>query len=42
LEVGKKADLVIVDRDILSIDPQEVMQTQVQATYVDGHRVYHR
>ena len=42
LEVGKKADLVIVDRDILSIEPREVMNTQVQATYVDGRRVYAR
>lgn len=40
LEVGKKADLVVIDRDILNVDARAVMETKVEATYVDGRRVY--
>jgi predicted amidohydrolase YtcJ len=40
LEVGKRADLVILDRDILSIDPETVADTKPVATYLDGRLVY--
>jgi predicted amidohydrolase YtcJ len=40
LEAGKRADLVILDRDILSIDPETVQDTKVLATYLDGRLVY--
>ncbi len=40
LEVGKRADLVIVDRDILSIDPETIADTKAVATYLDGRLVY--
>jgi predicted amidohydrolase YtcJ len=35
LEVGKRADLVVLDRDIFSI-----ADTMVIATYLDGRLVY--
>lgn len=40
LEVGKRADLVILDRDILSIPQETIAATRVLATYVDGRLVH--
>jgi predicted amidohydrolase YtcJ len=40
LEPAKRADLVILDRDILSIDPETIQDTKVLATYLDGRLVY--
>lgn len=37
---GKRADLVVLDRDILAIDPVEIAQTQVVMTVLDGEVVY--
>lgn len=42
LEVGKAADFVIVDRDVLATPILEVGKTQVLATYVDGQLVFQR
>lgn len=40
LEAGKRADLVVLDRDILTIDPETIGDTKVLATYLDGRLVY--
>jgi predicted amidohydrolase YtcJ len=40
LEVGKRADFVIVAEDPLAIDPAQLRNLTVQATYVDGRPVY--
>ncbi|MGB1385036.1 MAG: amidohydrolase [Flavobacteriales bacterium] len=41
IEVGKRADLIVVDRDWLRLrDPHDVMSSSVQATYLDGELVY--
>lgn len=40
LEVGKRADLVVLDRDLLSIDPETIKDTVVLTTYLDGRVVY--
>jgi predicted amidohydrolase YtcJ len=40
LEVGKRADLVVLDRDILSVEPDTIEETKVLATYLDGRLVY--
>ena len=42
LEVGKKADLVILDRNLFEIDPYEIHQAQVIMTVMDGEVVYER
>jgi hypothetical protein len=41
LEPGKRADFVILDRDIFALDPFRLHETQVTATYLDGREVYH-
>jgi predicted amidohydrolase YtcJ len=40
LEVGKRADLVVLDRDVFSVDPYTIADTIVIATYLDGRLVY--
>jgi predicted amidohydrolase YtcJ len=40
LEVGKRADLVVLNRDIFSVDPYTIADTTVIATYLDGRLVY--
>lgn len=42
LEVGKLGDLVVLDRDIFTIDPTEIHATQVEMTVVGGKVVYQR
>jgi predicted amidohydrolase YtcJ len=40
LERGKLADFIILDRDLLQIKSEEVLQTSVLATYIGGEKVY--
>ena len=42
IEVGKKADLVVLDQDIFSIDPYSIHKTEVVMTVMDGDVVYER
>ena len=36
LEPGKVADFAVLDRDYFTIDPNEIRDVRVIATYVDG------
>jgi predicted amidohydrolase YtcJ len=40
IETGKRGDFIVLDRDIFSIDPFDLHDTQVLATYLDGREVY--
>lgn len=42
IEVGKYADVTVFDRDILTIEPVEILNTLVVNTIVDGRMVYQR
>lgn len=42
LEVGKKADLVVMDRDILKSNSSDLFQTKVLLTMINGEVVYER
>ena len=42
LEAGKVADLIVVDRDLLTCPVDEIDGTQVLATYLAGRRVHPR
>ena len=42
LEVGKLADLVVLDRDLFAIAPEEIKATEVLATFVGGRLVLDR
>ena len=40
LEPGKRADFIVLDRDIFAMDPFELHDTKVLLTYLDGRQVY--
>ncbi|NOT36023.1 MAG: amidohydrolase [Saprospiraceae bacterium] len=40
LEVGKEADLILLDRNIFTIPATEISETKVQSTYLKGKLVY--
>jgi predicted amidohydrolase YtcJ len=42
LEVGKLADLVVLDRNLFDTDPYEIHETEVVLTMMDGEVVYER
>jgi predicted amidohydrolase YtcJ len=42
LEVGKRADFVVVDRDPFAISASELSDVEVEATWLDGEAVFQR
>lgn len=40
LEVGKLADLIVIDRDVLTCPPDEIRDTRVLSTWVGGREVW--
>ena len=40
LEPGKWADLVVLSKDIMKIDPPDVLKTDVELTMIAGKIVY--
>jgi predicted amidohydrolase YtcJ len=42
IESGKRADLIVIDADLLTIDPADISEIAVVTTYLDGRTVYTR
>ena len=42
VEVGKLADMVVLSQDLLTVDPERTLDTQVEMTILDGSVVYER
>ena len=40
IEVGKLADMIVLDQDILTIDPAHIMDIEVEQTWLGGKLVY--
>ena len=40
IEVGKQADLVVLSKNPLTVEPQELLDIEVQATYARGKEVF--
>jgi len=40
LEVGKKADFIILDRDLMKVATDSILQVKVLKTYLNGERVH--
>jgi predicted amidohydrolase YtcJ len=42
LEAGKYADMIVLNRDPLTVSPEQLLKTQVDLTIVGGRIVYRR
>lgn len=42
IEPGKLADMIVLDRDILTINPDDIMDVEVEQTWLGGTLVYER
>jgi predicted amidohydrolase YtcJ len=42
IKVGKLADITVLDKNLLKIDPDEILDTEVVFTMVDGRVVYNK
>jgi predicted amidohydrolase YtcJ len=42
IEEGKYADFVILDRDLLKIEEEDILKTKVLSTYINGEKVFER
>jgi hypothetical protein len=42
IEPGKLADMIVLDQDILTIDPDHIMDINVEQTWLGGKLVYER
>ena len=42
LEAGKLADMIVLDRDILTVPDEQILTLQVDRTYLGGKLVYER
>ncbi|HKX55230.1 MAG TPA: amidohydrolase family protein, partial [Xanthomonadales bacterium] len=40
IEAGKKADFIVLDRDLMQVDAKDVPGTQVLETWLDGQLVW--
>lgn len=40
IETSKKADFIILDKDLMKVDEKDILKTNVIMTYVGGKRVY--
>ena len=40
LEVGKKADFIILNNDLMKVAEEDILKTKVTATYLGGKKVY--
>jgi predicted amidohydrolase YtcJ len=42
LEVGKLADMVLLDKDVMTVDPKEILSTRPRLTIIGGEIVFER
>ena len=42
IKPGKLADIVVCDRNLLKIDPKDILKTEVEKTIVDGKIVFEK
>jgi hypothetical protein len=40
LEPGKLADFIVIDRDVMTCEPKEILGTRVLRTVIGGETVY--
>lgn len=40
IEIGKRADFVVLNQDIMTVPVEKILKTKVTATVIDGKPVY--
>ena len=40
IEVGKKADFILLDKDLMKVPTDSILQIKVLKTYLNGERVF--
>ena len=40
LEVGKKADFIMLDKDLMKVPTDSILHVKVSRTYINGERVH--
>jgi predicted amidohydrolase YtcJ len=40
IEIGKKADFIILDKDLMKVPTDSILQAKVLRTYLNGERVF--
>ena len=40
IEPGKRADFVVLSQDLMTVPPEQILDTEVEATYLDGAPIY--
>jgi hypothetical protein len=40
IEIGKKADFIILDNDLMKVPTESILQVKVLKTYLNGERVF--
>jgi predicted amidohydrolase YtcJ len=40
IEAGKKADFIILDKDLMKVDEKDILNTKVVMTFIGGKKVY--
>jgi predicted amidohydrolase YtcJ len=40
IEIGKKADFIILDKDLMKVPSDSILQVKVLKTYLNGERVF--
>jgi len=40
LQIGKKADFILLNKDLMKVDEKQILSVKVQGTYINGKRVY--
>jgi predicted amidohydrolase YtcJ len=41
IEKGKYADFVVLDRDLMKINENEILNTRILFTFLNGEKVFH-
>jgi predicted amidohydrolase YtcJ len=42
LETGKFADFILLDKDLMTVDEKDILNTKVAMTFVNGEKVFER
>ena len=40
IEVGKKADFILLDKDLMKVAETDILKTKVTATFIGGKKVH--